>query len=179
MDDKVAGKVKLEAQLMRAIDTDELEALFQPIVELATGRVIGAEALLRWVHPTEGRLTPDKFLPMAEESGFVAELDAWILNNACTRAAAWTEELGREIRIAVNLSGRTLQREDLVETVASVLQETGLKPQNLVLEMTESVFVQSRDGKKLRELKDLGIRLALEESALLPLMKSSGIKAAV
>jgi diguanylate cyclase (GGDEF)-like protein len=163
MDEEVSSKVKLEGQLKRAIYTDELEALFQPIVELATGRVIGAEALLRWIHPTEGRLTPDKFLPMAEESGFVAELDAWILNKACTRAAAWTEELGREIRISVNLSGRTLQREDLVDTVASVLQETGLKPRNLVLEMTESVFVQSRDGKKLRELKDLGIRLALDD----------------
>jgi diguanylate cyclase (GGDEF)-like protein len=163
MDDQLASKAKLEAQLMRSIATDELEALFQPIVELATGHVIGAEALLRWIHPTDGRLTPDKFLPLAEESGFVAELDAWILNKACTRAAAWTEELGRDIRIAVNLSGRTLQRDDLVETVASVLRQTGLKPQNLVLEMTESVFVQSRDGKKLRELKDLGVRLALDD----------------
>jgi len=163
MDDEVLVKALLETQLQRAIDDDELEALFQPIIELGTGRIVGAEALLRWIHPTEGRLTPDKFLPMAEESGFVADLDAWILKKACTRAASWNKQMGLDLGISVNLSGRSLQREDLVESVASVLKETGLMPQSLVLEMTESVFVQSRDAKKLRELKDLGIRLALDD----------------
>jgi EAL domain-containing protein (putative c-di-GMP-specific phosphodiesterase class I) len=163
MDDEVLVKALLETQLQRAIDDDELEALFQPIIELGTGRIVGAEALLRWIHPTEGRLTPDKFLPMAEESGFVADLDAWILKKACGRAASWNKQFGLDLGISVNLSGRSLQREDLVDSVASVLQETGLKPQSLVLEMTESVFVQSRDAKKLRELKDLGIRLALDD----------------
>ena len=93
----------------------------------------------------------------------MADLDAWILKKACTRAASWNKQMGLDLGISVNLSGRSLQREDLVESVASVLQETGLKPQSLVLEMTESVFVQSRDAKKLRELKDLGIRLALDD----------------
>ena len=163
LDDEVSSRATLDRLLESAIDDNQLEALFQPIVELTTGRVIGAEALLRWIHPTEGRLTPDKFLPMAEETGFVAELDSWILEKACTSAAAWNKEMGLDLGISVNVSGRTLQREDLVERVASVLQQTGLKPQNLVLEMTESIFVQSRDAKKLRELKDLGIRLALDD----------------
>lgn len=163
LDDVVLVKAQLETQLESAIDNDELEALFQPIIELGTGRFVGAEALLRWIHPTDGRLTPDKFLPMAEQSGFVADLDAWILKKACSRAATWNKEMGLDLGISVNLSGRSLQREDLVESVASVLQETGLKPQSLILEMTESVFVQTRDAKKLRELKDLGIRLALDD----------------
>jgi diguanylate cyclase (GGDEF)-like protein len=163
MDDEVLVKALLETQLQRVIDDDELEALFQPIIELGTGRIVGAEALLRWIHPTEGRLTPDKFLPMAEESGFVADLDAWILKKACSRAASWNKQMGLDLGISVNLSGRSLQREDLVDSVAAVLQETGLKPKSLILEMTESVFVQSRDAKKLRELKDLGIRLALDD----------------
>ena len=163
MDAQISSKALLESQLAHAIEENQLEALFQPLIELGTGRVLGAEALLRWIHPTQGRLTPDKFLPMAEESGFVAELDSWILHHACARAAAWTKEAGRELTISVNLSGRSLQRSDFVERVASVLTETGLNPERLVLEMTEGVFVQSRDGRKLRDLKELGLRLALDD----------------
>ena len=163
MNDNFSDTAKLRTELYESINRNELVALYQPVVDLPIGRIVGAEALVRWDHPTEGRMTPDRFLPVAEKSGFIVEIDRWMLKTACAQAAAWGTELPDGFSISVNLSGESLRRDDLVETVRAALQESRLDPGLLVLEITENAFVDTSAAHHLTDLKDLGVRLAIDD----------------
>jgi diguanylate cyclase (GGDEF)-like protein len=162
-----AARLATENALRGALARQELHAHYQPIVSLLEGRTIGAEALLRWRHPQRGLLPPADFIPIAEQSGLIVPIGAWMLAEACREAARWSEQhaKGQRPSVSVNLSPRQLAQTDLVETVAGVLSETGLDPAQLGLEITESALMDDADSPlhKLSELKRLGVRLLLDD----------------
>jgi EAL domain-containing protein (putative c-di-GMP-specific phosphodiesterase class I) len=130
---------------------------------LGTGEVTGVEALVRWQHPREGLLFPDRFIPIAEESGLVIELGSWVLREACRQGAIWQER--SDLAIAVNVSARQLAEDGFVGEVAAVLADSGLRPTNLVLELTETILMLEVDRvvPRLEALRALGVRLAIDD----------------
>ena len=139
---------------------------YQPIVDLATGRVVGFEALVRWQHPRRGQVPPLSFIPLAEETGLIHPLGRWVLETACRQAAAWRDaHEGSNLVMSVNLSGRQFAQPDLVDEVAGILIESRLAPEALELEITKSVVMdESEVGvRTLRRLRDLGVRLVLDD----------------
>lgn len=158
-------RISLETDLRRALDRAELGLLFQPIVALRTGRIAGLEALVRWQCPRRG-VAPGKFIPLAEETGLIVPLDQWVLTEACRQARRWQVNCRTTApSISVNLSGRQFQQPDLVSNVARALDETGLDPRLLRLEITESVIMEDADATIaiLRRLKALGIEIAIDD----------------
>ena len=155
----------LENHLRRALANDELELYYQPQIALDSGLIIGAEVLLRWHHPELGDIPPGKFIPIAEDAGLIEQIGAWTLHRACRQAMTWRGEGRPSLQIAVNLSGHQLNREDLINTVSSILNQTGMSPAQLELEVTESVLMQhmGRAAKLLGELKQMGISLAIDD----------------
>src|SRR5207244_3299699 len=138
----VVRRVELENSLRRAADDGQFELYYQPIFALATGRLTGFEALLRWNHPTRGLLGPAEFLPLAEETGAIVPLGAWVLNEACRQARSWNDRHPNQpLNMAVNLSPHQLFQADIVGVVIGALHAAGLDPANLVLELTEGVFL--------------------------------------
>jgi diguanylate cyclase (GGDEF)-like protein/PAS domain S-box-containing protein len=165
MRDAAVERLRLETDLTHAIDRAELRLVYQPVVELETGRVVGFEALIRWDHPLLGQVMPDRFIPIAEDSGLIVPIGHWVLDRACATAAAWRATHRVPVTIAVNLSARQLASADLVEQVDRALASAGLDPEALVLEMTESVLIQDAPAvaAKLAELRALGVRLAIDD----------------
>jgi PAS domain S-box-containing protein/diguanylate cyclase (GGDEF)-like protein len=159
--EQASARLALERDL-RAADLDrDLRDHYQPLVDLATGRVVAAEALVRWQHPERGLVLPDTFIPMAEETGLIDELGLWVLAHACRRQLEWAD---RDITVGVNLSPRQLYEPGLPDRVAAVLEETGARPDRLVLEVTESALIDDRVARPaLAALKNLGVRLALDD----------------
>ena len=156
---------RLGHELHKALAEDQFVVHYQPVVDLSTGVVIGAEALVRWQHPTRGLVGPDSFISRAEETGLIVPLGAWVLRQACARAVEWQERAGRALTVAVNVSGRQLRELDFVDTVRSALRETGLSPVLLCLEMTESILME-RDEVGLDMLATLrgdGVHLAIDD----------------
>jgi diguanylate cyclase (GGDEF)-like protein len=155
------------AELAGALDRGEFVVVYQPLVDLRTGRPAGAEALVRWQHPTEGHRPPDTFIPLAEETGLITEIGAFVLRDACRQAARWVSSAGDPTppMVTVNLSARQVIDPRIVDQVGSALAEAGLEPGRLVLEITETVLMQNRDAAatKLRELKALGVRIAIDD----------------
>ncbi len=160
-------RLELEVDLRRALERGELRLRYQPVVELATGRVTGAEALLRWEHPDKGAVPPSRFIPIAEETGLILPIERWVLGEACRQGAAWRARYGDGAcpTVGMNLSGRHLQHPDLVGEVARALGEAGLEPRGLTLEITESVAMEDGEATvaALRELRGLGVRLAIDD----------------
>jgi diguanylate cyclase (GGDEF)-like protein len=159
-------RLELKANLKRAIEEDELLLHYQPIVDLGTGRVSGAEALVRWDHPEKGLVPPLDFVPFAEESGLILPMGRWVLEEACRTAARWPAAAGEmPTTVAVNLSGVRLRHPGLFEEVKGILDATGLEPGRLILEITESVLVQEKElvVERLTELKTLGVQLAIDD----------------
>ncbi|MFC3385118.1 putative bifunctional diguanylate cyclase/phosphodiesterase [Couchioplanes azureus] len=163
---EVVNHARLGSELHNALVRNELHLVYQPVFDLVTGRMAGAEALVRWNHPARGMVPPGEFVPVAERSGLIVPLGSWVLREACTQLAAWRAEYG-EAAIAsvnVNVAGRQLRDPGFVDEVAAVLSDTGLAPANLVLEVTESSVV---DGRQVRDtleaLHGLGVRLALDD----------------
>ena len=158
-------RLSLEAHLRRALERDEFSLYFQPQIDSRSGLVVGAEALLRWTHPTLGAISPGQFIPLAEETGLIVPLGAWVLRQVCTRAQAW-RRLGRPpIRLAVNLSARQFLQQDLLTLVRSELQESGFDPSCLDLEITESAIMEDVDAavEALLALKDLGVFISIDD----------------
>ncbi|MER7008634.1 EAL domain-containing protein [Dactylosporangium sp. NPDC000555] len=155
------------AELERALADEQFVIHYQPIVDLPTSRLIGVEALVRWQHPARGLLGPDTFIPLAESTGLIVPLGAWVLRQACEQLARWREEFpdAAAIRVNVNLSPRQFQHEGLVEEVSGILAETGADPHQIVLEITESLLMQDTDStiSTLGRLKALGVRLAIDD----------------
>jgi EAL domain-containing protein (putative c-di-GMP-specific phosphodiesterase class I) len=154
----------LENALRRAPERGELRALFQPIVRLADGAMIAAEALVRWVHPERGLLEASQFVPLAEETGIIVPIGGWVLDEACRQAASWSGEGGTPA-VSVNLSARQLSRPDLVDAVAEALAASGLDPDRLWLEITESVLMEDADTAvaALERLRSLGVHLCVDD----------------
>ncbi|MES2089250.1 MAG: EAL domain-containing protein [Pseudomonadota bacterium] len=156
--------LRLENDLYKALERDELRLHYQPQFDCATGRITGAEALVRWEH--NGKLVPPAdFIPLAEETGLIIPMGEWVLRRACQKAQAWRERSGWPLRIAVNLSAIQLDQTDLVDLVARVLLETGLPPTALELEITESVVVREslRAAAVLTQLRGLGVAIAIDD----------------
>jgi diguanylate cyclase len=156
---RAGQEIQLESALRRAIP-GELIAHYQPVVALDTGRLIGAEALVRWQHPTRGLVPPGEFIPVAEQSGLVVPLGSWMLSEACRQAVGWDD-----LRVSVNVSGRQVAEGSLVGSVTRALEESGLDPARLQLELTETVLMDDIDGHValMSELKGLGVSLALDD----------------
>ena len=157
-------RLTLENDLRRALDRNEFEVHYQPIVDAYTGTVVGAEALFRWRHPELGLLLPSEFIPIAEENGLIVPMGEWILENACLQNRAWQDAGLPRIRVSVNLSSRQLKR-SLTDTVARALQVSGLEPRYLSLELTESVLVNHhKEGTDaLHALRAMGLHLAVDD----------------
>jgi diguanylate cyclase (GGDEF)-like protein/PAS domain S-box-containing protein len=167
----VLDKVHLRSELHGALDRGEFRVYYQPIVETSTGRLTCVEALLRWQHPDRGLLHPGEFLAMAEESGLISSIGAWVLEESCRQAMAWSTErrlagLGSDpISVSVNLSPRQLTDPDLVEEVAAIVARTGIAPETVWLEITEGALAADTESTLavLRRLRALGIRLAIDD----------------
>ena len=155
----------LENQLRRALDNGELELYYQPQVEADTGRIIGLEALLRWNHPELGMVPPSQFIPMAEASGLILPVGEWVLRQACRQNRAWQEAGLPAVFVSVNVSGVQFQRQDLSPIVKSALQETGLKPRFLEVEVTETALMQVKQDviNKLSAMKQIGLSISMDD----------------
>jgi diguanylate cyclase (GGDEF)-like protein len=167
MGGSAASLVSLEADLHVALQRRELHLLYQPIVDLRNQRVAGAESLLRWRHPTEGMLTPDKFLSLAEEAGLIIPITRWTISQVCTTASEWRQRLpkDRDFYLSVNLSAAALRDPDLISYVARVLKETGTPPETLKLELTEGGLINNPGDARdvLDGLRDLGVEMMLDD----------------
>jgi len=162
---RASERMELEAALRRARKQDELVLHFQPQVELQSGRVVGAEALLRWHHPVLGMIAPDRFVAIAEECGLIVGIGEWVLAKACAAVVEWNRGRQDALTVAVNLSARQFVRNDLVGAVRRVLAETGCRPAWLELEITESLLLEDGAGiaAMLAELRGLGIGIAIDD----------------
>jgi diguanylate cyclase (GGDEF)-like protein/PAS domain S-box-containing protein len=165
MHDTAMERLTLEQDLRAGIGRGELTLVYQPKVDARTGRLTGAEALVRWNHPARGLLAPDQFIPIAEQSGLINEIDAWVLEVACRQAQAWATSRVGAVPVAVNVSGRNLASCGLQQRVVEALARSGLDPRLLELEITESAAIP-QEGKALdllRSIRDLGVRIAIDD----------------
>ena len=158
-------RLTMENQLRKALERNELQLHYQPQLEVESGRIIGVEALLRWQNEELGNVTPDRFIPMAEDSGLIIPIGEWVLRTACTQLKAWQDTGVPLARMAVNISVRQFMHHGFLLLVEQVLEETGLDPDSLELEITESLLMTDADGAItiLSELKKLGVLLAIDD----------------
>jgi diguanylate cyclase (GGDEF)-like protein/PAS domain S-box-containing protein len=165
MRDEQARRMALESDLRRALDRNELVLHYQPIFDSQSHEMVGVEALLRWQHPSRGLLPPDDFIGIAERTGVIVPVGAWVLRQACIDLQRLRAATNRELRVSVNLSARQLQEPELIETIRGILRETGVEPNALELEITESVAMQNAEATltSLRALKDMGVSLAVDD----------------
>lgn len=165
VDRTAVEEITVENSLRRALEREQFEIFYQPQVDARSGRIVGAEALLRWRNPEVGLVSPADFIPLAEESGMILPIGEWILKTACRHAAAWRDELGHPFKISVNISPRQFQQADLVALVDEALSASGLSPASLVLEVTEGSIVHDieRAAALLSELRKRGVRIAIDD----------------
>ncbi len=165
MHETAAGRLGLDQDLRHAVARDELRLLLQPIISVESGAIVGCEALVRWHHPVRGLVMPDTFIPLAEETGVISEIDVWVLRAACARVAAWRDARLADLLLAVNVSGRDLGRGELVDWVSAALLEAGLPSDRLEVEITESAAVAQPAAAldELRRLRRAGIAVAIDD----------------
>ena len=165
MGEASSRRMVLETSLQRAVERGELRVQYQPIVDLRTGKFIGAEALVRWNHSQFGLLAPDKFIPLADETGLIIEIGEWVLHQACRQTKSWHDQGFYPLIISVNVSAVQLGQPQLLNHVADVLSKTGLDPACLELEITESVLMQDAEAtiNTLRALKERGIKISVDD----------------
>lgn len=165
MNERAAEWLELENELRHAEELGEFRLHYHPQVDIASGRVIGMEALLRWQHPQRGLLSPGEFLHLAEESGLISDIGDWILREACAQTRRWQQQGLDDLVVAVNLSGRQFAGEGLPQKLASILRETGLSASRLELEITETVAMQdvARATALLHEFKEIGVQLSVDD----------------
>ena len=167
MHDEMMEHLELEVDLRGAVERNEFEIHYQPIVNLVSGELYGAEALLRWNHPTRGSVPPSRFISLAEETGLIIPLGRWVLKEACEKAREWRTRFvsRRPLQMSVNLSVRHFQDPTLLQDVQQALNDSGIEPWSLTLEITESVLMHSSEATlaRLRALKALGLKLAIDD----------------
>jgi diguanylate cyclase (GGDEF)-like protein len=164
MEDEVQSRLELEMDLQVALDNEEFFLVYQPTFDLQTMTPTGVEALIRWRRPGRGVAEPEEFIPLLEETRMIVEVGAWVLTEACAQAAGWQEE-GRPLELSVNVSALQLDTDDLIDHVTEALSESGLAPESLTLEITETTLMSNAEetARRLEELKRLGIRIAVDD----------------
>lgn len=164
MNEAVTKKMQMEIGLRKALERNEFKVYYQPQVDVNTGHVIGAEALLRWHHPEWGQISPVDFIPLAEETGLIIPIGEWVLNEACRQNKEWQNLGYPHLRMAVNISSRQFKQSNLIEIVSKALQDSGLEPQYLELELTESIIQDSKYAiETMHKLKTMGIFLSIDD----------------
>jgi diguanylate cyclase (GGDEF)-like protein/PAS domain S-box-containing protein len=165
MNQRILETLELEEALRRALERSEFCLYYQPKIDLASGRIVGCEALLRWQHPQRGMVSPANFIPLAEETGLIVPLGTWVLREACRQAIQWQEQGLPALSMAVNISGRQFREPDFVDIVERALQESGLEPGHLELEITESVAMENVETAIMTwiDLKVLGVSLSVDD----------------
>ncbi len=158
-------QLEVETEMRRAIENREFVLYYQPIIGSRSGRVLGAEALIRWNHPTSGLVAPDAFVPIAEANGLIIPIGAWVLQSACAQAQAWRTSLWPDFRISVNMSARQLRQTTLLSTVERALSDSGLDPGALELELTESAVMSDIEPaiQTMNALRSSGSRIAIDD----------------
>jgi EAL domain-containing protein (putative c-di-GMP-specific phosphodiesterase class I) len=160
-------RLQLESELRKALDRNELTLHYQPIVNISSGAVEGAEALLRWKNPKLGSVPPDQFIPLAEETGLIIPIGDWVLQTACREAKTWQRDGRPPLRLAVNISSRQFRGngEDLVQTVERMLEESGLQAGNLELEVTENLLMEdiTETVTQFQRLNAMGVNLSIDD----------------
>jgi EAL domain-containing protein (putative c-di-GMP-specific phosphodiesterase class I) len=161
LNERAQTRRQLEADLRLALERGEFELYYQPLFDLEQNRICSFEALIRWRHPKRGLVSPCEFVPVAEDTGLIVPIGAWVIREACARAAHWPEN----VRVAVNVSAVQFHRGALHETILRALAGSGLAPQRLEVEITESVFLEGDDTtlRLLHALRTLGVRIALDD----------------
>ncbi|MBK1648409.1 EAL domain-containing protein [Rhabdochromatium marinum] len=166
-DARVREQIQLESELHRALEREEFFLVYQPQVSLADGRIVGVEALLRWRHPSRGVVPPDQFIPLLEETGLIIPAGEWIIDQSCAQARDWLQRLPDQaaLRVAINLSPRQFQSNNLLEQLENALKRYALPPAQLELEVTESLLIEDFPGthQLLTQLGDMGLRIALDD----------------
>jgi diguanylate cyclase (GGDEF)-like protein len=167
VDQTVRERAELAADIRHALDGNELEVYYQPVILAETGRFVGVEALVRWHHPRRGLLGPMEFIPLAEHTGEIRSIGAWVMKTAAAQVVAWQKSLAgcETLGLAVNISPVQFRDADLVEVTTSTLETTGLQTRNLTLEVTENALLQDMDGacRQLEALRALGVRVAIDD----------------
>lgn len=160
-----ADRLNLANQLRKALDRDEMRLYYQPKIDIKTGQIIGAEALMRWVHPSRGLVSPDVFIPMAEDMGMINALGEWALQIACNQSKVWQLAGLGDLRVAVNVSGQQFHHAKVVKSLERIMQSTGLDPRFLELELTESMIMENavENIAALQSLKEMGFTLAIDD----------------
>jgi diguanylate cyclase (GGDEF)-like protein len=164
MQETVQNRMELEMDLREALEKEEFFLAYQPTVDLGDMRPTGVEALIRWEHPERGILQPDGFIPLLEESGLIIEIGKWVLDKACFQGAAW-REAGHAINMAVNVSGRQLDSDQITADIGEALSESGLDPAALTIEVTETALMRNVEEttRRLTEIKQLGVQIAIDD----------------
>ena len=165
MNIQTLNRLELENQLRRVLERNELRLFYQPQVDLKSGKMFGYEALLRWEHPLLGLVSPGLFIPLAEESGMIVPIGAWVMEQACRQAKIWQDLGYPPLKIAVNVSALQFNRGDFIQTVKKALEASNLAPDWLELELTESLLLHNTKEslQKLTELKEFGVKLSLDD----------------
>jgi EAL domain-containing protein (putative c-di-GMP-specific phosphodiesterase class I) len=155
----------METEMRHALVHNEFLLYYQPLVSLSERRIVGMEALIRWQHPKRGLLMPDLFIPLAEETGLILPIGAWVLNHACTETQRMREQTGQNLNIAVNVSTRQFRQTNFLGTLEDALASSGLPPEALTLEITESVLAQDPNDmiRLLHEIRDLGVSVSVDD----------------
>lgn len=165
VNERASELLRLEGALRQAVDQDRLVVHYQPQVDLETGSVIGVEALVRWLHPEQGMISPADFIPLAEETGLIVSIGEWVLRSACSQCQQWQDQGYEPIRISVNMSARQFNQKNVVAMVTEVLAQTGLDPNYLDLEITESVLMNDVNSAidTMTQLHELGVQLSIDD----------------
>ncbi len=162
---KATERLSLENDLRSALERSEFSLHYQPIADCPSGRILGMEALLRWMHPTRGMISPAIFIPLAEETGYIIPIGEWVMRTACEQCRLWQKQGFSSLYVAVNLSSRQFHQKDLPASIYNIIQEIGFNPRNLVLELTEGLVMQQAEASvnTLRELKAMDIRISIDD----------------
>ncbi|MFC5511249.1 EAL domain-containing protein [Massilia jejuensis] len=165
MNEESLERVRIESALRNAVERDEFVLYYQPQIDIKSGKIVGMEALIRWQHPELGMVPPGRFISIAEETGMIVAIGAWVLRTACAQNKAWQDAGFDRLRVAVNLSARQFGASDLIENLATVLRDTGLEPKYLEIELTESLFMSDITPAVdlLHRMKALGVNLSIDD----------------
>lgn len=165
MHDALVHQLHLEDELRHVLEREELMLRYQPVIDIEDGSILGAEVLLRWVHPEFGLIPPSDFIPLAEESGLIVPIGYWVIEQTCAQFSSFVADKGTPLRISVNVSARQLQESDFVERIADILSHSMIDPRQVIFEITETVLLSDHSGakEKMEQLRELGVRFAIDD----------------
>ncbi len=165
MNEKVSEKLELENKLRKAIKNEEFMVYYQPLIDIRTMQVMGVEALVRWNHPTEGIIQPAKFIPVAEESGLILEIDEFVMRTACKQLKTWIDSDIKPVTISLNLTSKEFQQANFTEILKEIIKDSGLRADYIEIEITESLIMKDLDVTLniLKDLKSIGVRISLDD----------------